>query len=291
MWVQRIKSKKLNLNTREKVYKKVPSTIPFDYLCVHIMMHYKTYFRSLKALLLTLLFVVTISCSDDDLGTPVEESGSGAIQGVVVLHDQFGIPVANEDMTISITGETYTATTAANGSYVLTSVPLGTYELVYEKEGFGTFKTEVEHSRSFERGSTTLLTYYLGEKSTTFIGGNGSAAFDNGNLVIDASTLPAGSATNPVYLSTFFSKEDNVSNQVNIGLIGPVRYISGSTNVEVEITAAELANLGFTSGETIYFRIYGDSFQTNAYQGEDGKIHPNANTTSNASVSSSIVMP
>jgi len=245
----------------------------------------------LRPLLALFLILFVFACSDDDPGTPAEDSGVGAIQGFVFLHDQYGIPVGNEEMVISITGTSYTSTTASNGDYVFTSVPVGTYELVFEKAGFGTFKTQAEHTRSFERGSTTLLTYYLGERSSTFAGGNGTATFENGNLIIDVSTLPVGSATNPVYLSAFLGKDGNVSNEVNLGVVGPVRFIDGTSNVQMEISSSQLANLGFARGETIYFRIYGDSFQTNAYQGENGMVHPNANTTPNASVSGSILLP
>ena len=56
----------------------------------------------------------------------------------------------NEGMTIRLVGHGSTATSEVNGAYVFTSAPLGTYEMIFEKDGFGTFITEVEHTRSFE---------------------------------------------------------------------------------------------------------------------------------------------
>ncbi|GEM_PF-738955 len=245
---------------------------------------------SIKAMALCLAVALLSACSNSGTPDPVEDSGVGAIQGFVNLHDAFGVPLRNDSMLVSITGTGFTSLSAIDGDYVFTRVPLGTYELVFEKEGYGTFKRQVEHERSFERGNTTLLDLFLGQISSTQVTGGRNPEFDGNDLRIGISTLPSGSATNPVYISAFLGKEESVSNEVNIGVVGPIRYIDGTASVDMRVTAAQLAAFGFQSGETIHYKIYGDSFQTNAYDGENGKIHPNANT-SGAFVSGSIIMP
>ena len=231
------------------------------------------------------------SCSDSDDGESFEDSGAGAISGQVFLHDPFGIPTDNEGMTIRLVGHGSTATSEVNGAYVFTSAPLGTYEMIFEKDGFGTFITEVEHTRSFERGSTTVLAYYLGEKSSTFVGGSGATSMANDRLQVQLSTLPTGTATGPIYLSVFLGRDANITNQSNLGVIGPLRINTGFSNVSLEIAIAQVQDLGFTSGETVHFKIYGDSFHTNAYEGDNGTVHPNANDRTNQFVSGSFVLP
>ena len=61
--------------------------------------------------------------------------------------------------------------------------------------------------------------------------------------------------------------------------------------MSLEIAIAQVQDLGFTSGETVHFKIYGDSFQTNAYEGDNGTVHPNANDRANQFVSGSFVLP
>ena len=238
-----------------------------------------------------ILFCLLSACSGDDDREPVEDSGVGSLEGRVLLHDAFGIPVANDDMLVSIQDESFRANTAENGTYVFNRVPVGNYELIFEKEGFGTFRAQIEHARSFERGNTRLQTYFLGQESNTVVRG-GTPTFGNNTLEIALATIPAGSATNPVYASAFFGKDETVSNEVNLGVIGPIMFNSGSANVELEISLEQLQDFGFVSGETVHFKVYGDSFHTNEYMTETGTVHPNVNNSAaNFFVSGSIIIP
>ena len=83
----------------------------------------------------------TSSCSkDEDPATdPITKAN---ITGSVNLYDEGTTQIDNSNMTVKVEGTTpaISATTDANGDFTLSDVPFGTYTILYEKSGFGTFK-------------------------------------------------------------------------------------------------------------------------------------------------------
>lgn len=223
------------------------------------------------------------SCGGDDDGTITPPNPTSAdISGSVNLYDEGTTQIDNSNMSVKVEGTSKTASTNAEGEYTLTSVSFGTYTLSYEKAGYGTFKKfGVEH-----KDGNTIITQApsLGEVSTTQV--TNLAANVNGNeVVVSVTTDPAGSNGNTRYVRYFLSTDANVSSQNysyhSEGLISRINPL------EITLSEADLTNAGFASGETVYIKVYGDSFWSNEYDdpGLSRKVFPNLNMTSADAVS------
>lgn len=243
--------------------------------------------KKLNSLLLLAILLIS-SCGSDDGGTdPVVET-SGPISGSVNLFDSRGLAVQYDQMTVSIVGTELTAQTNGQGAFNFPSVPFGDYVLAFTKDNFGTHMREVEHDKGFSQNGTNLITISLGQISQTDIYET-IPQKDGGNINLRVVTTPVGTATSPVYVSVFFSSEISVSNSENQGVIGPVRFFSGNSANTITITASQLSEMGFNSGDNVYFKVYGDSFHTNEYESDNGTVHPNVKTPGSGIMS--VVLP
>ena len=95
--------------------------------------------KSLTLNLILMLFLLGTSCSDsndNDQPTPT----SANITGSVNLFDDGVTEIDNSNMTVSVEGSSISAITNDSGQFTLSNVPFGTITLVYEKNGYGTFK-------------------------------------------------------------------------------------------------------------------------------------------------------
>lgn len=232
--------------------------------------------KRLFSLFAPIALLLTLGCDSDDAPPSPGDETKGPISGTVDLFDSKGLDVINENMTVSIVGTSFTTKTDAQGFYNFPSVGFGDYVLEYKKEGFGTFLKEVEHKTGFAQNGTQILTLSLGKISETNIYET-IPEQENGDIKIRIVTTPVGTASNPVYVSIFFHTENLISNTVNVGAKGSIGFFSGNSGNIVTITAKELSEMGFNTGDEVFIRVYGDSYHTNEYEGESGgRIHPNA---------------
>ncbi len=222
------------------------------------------------------------SCSKDD--APTEPITKANITGSVNLYDEGTTKVDNSNMTITIEGSSpiIAATTDTNGNFTLSNVPFGTYNIRYEKTGFGTFKKfGIEHKNN---ATAILNTPSIGKNATTQIT-KVEAKISGINVVLSVTTNPAGSNGNSRYVRYFLSSNANVSNEnysyFSSGLVSQINP------KEITLLNRDLINLGFSSGQTIYVRIYGDSFWSNEYEDPtlNRKIFPNLNANTTNAVS------
>lgn len=221
-----------------------------------------------------LLLLFTLNCGGDDPIEPLPEETAGPISGSVSLFSSRGLPELNEGMTVSIEGTNLSTVTDRQGNYNFPSVPFGNYELKFEKEGFGTFFKPVEHDKGFREFGTRLIDISLGMKSSTAIY-ELLARLNQGAIETRVVTAPIGTGISPVYVTYFFGDDVDVSNSVNQGVVGPLTFSEGTAGNIVNFSKERLAEMGFETGETVYIRVYGDSFHTNFYQGPEGTVHPN----------------
>ncbi len=218
------------------------------------------------------------SCSEDNDPTP-EPITKANITGSVNLYDEGTTQIDNSNMTIRIEGTTpaISATTDANGNFTLPDVPFGTYTILYEKSGFGTFKKfDIEH----EKNATAILnTPSLGEISTTKII-NLETNVSGNDIIISVTTNPAGNIGNIRYVRYFLSTNSNVSSE-NYTYFSP-GLVSQINPKEITLSNNDLTSAGFSSGETVFVKVYGDSFWSNEYDDPDlgRNIFPNLNMTS-----------
>jgi len=231
-----------------------------------------------------LFMLIMVSCSSsDDSPAP---SNQANISGSVNLYDESTTLVDKSNMTVRVLGTTpvITALTDADGKFVLTNVSFGTYTLEYEKTGYGTYqKTGLVHGNN---GQATFITATpsLGRLSTTGIT-DLTANTENNQVIISMTTNPAGSAANRRYVRFFLSTDSTVSN-TNYSYYSQV-YGAQINPFEKTITQAELVSAGFTSGQQVYVRAYGESFWDNAYDLADmsRRIFPNLNLNTVPAVS------
>lgn len=230
-----------------------------------------------------LILIGLSSCSTNEDPTP-ESVTKADITGSVNLYNEGTTPIDNSNMTVKAEGttSTFTATTDSNGDYTLSDVPFGNYTIVYEKSGFGTYKKwDIENVNN---ATPILNTPSLGEISTTqitFVEANASA----NDIILSVTTSPAGSNENTRYVRYFLSANSNVSNEnytyYSSGLVAQINP------KEITLSNNDLTNAGFFSGDTVFVRVYGDSFWSNEYEDPDlgRKIFPNLNMTSINSIS------
>jgi hypothetical protein len=238
----------------------------------------------LKYLTFSLMVLLGISsCSKDEDPTP-DPITKANITGSVNLYDEGTTQIDNSNMTVKVEGTTpsISATTDANGDFILADVPFGTYTILYEKSGFGTFKKfDIEHVNN---ATAILNTPSIGEISTTQIT-NLQANVSGNDIIISVTTNPAGSNGNTRYVRYFLSTDSNVSSE-NYTYFSP-GLVSQINPKEITLSNNDLTSAGFSTGETVFVKVYGDSFWSNEYNDPDlgRNVFPNLNMTSTNSVS------
>lgn len=238
-------------------------------------------------LLLVLLTFVTCKKKSADITEPPTKAD---ITGSVNLYDESTLSISNADMKVSVIGTSplISATTDANGKYTLSSVPFGTYTLMFEKTGYGTYiKPGIVHATD---GTPTILTNTpsLGKKSSTAIT-QLTVSQDTSGVVVAASTNPAGSMGNTRYIRYFLSTSSAVSkDNYQYASAG---FVSRINPYQITFAPGNLSAAGFSGGQTVFIKVYGDAFWSNEYKDpSSGKsVFPNLNE--NAANAVSFIMP
>lgn len=209
------------------------------------------------AILLLSLFTLSCVTEENEPGTLL----TGNIGGYVSLtsevgtlfSDLSGVTLTIEDAEINLT-----ATSDAEGKFLFTDVPMGTYLVVYSKSGFGTYKRFITHTGG---GTTNFIgTVTLSEIPET-----------NVDLLEVVSTNSNGSISFNAYLNTygtrlrirlFASTSQNVSN-TNY----EVSTVFSFSNLQNSMASIITSNLigpqsiqGVGSGSTVYVKAYVESF-------------------------------
>lgn len=236
------------------------------------------------------LFALLIlgSCSSDDDNNNTSP-GVGSIAGTVqVWNDKTTSQTDRSGVTVTIDNLTgRTTTTAADGSFRFDNLNYDTYNLSFSKTGHGTtrvFSVPVNSSAAV----TNVPTVQFGALSTTTITGLAlvNTTYNGGpgvSYTITFGTTPT--SANRAFHRAFLSTSSGVSN-TNFTAVGALRSAQ-SNNVNGGFTADELYAMGFTPGQTVFVKVYGDSYQSNDYEDPTtGKpVFPNLNATSAAAIS------
>ena len=237
--------------------------------------------------LLVLPCLIILGCGNDDGGDSGSNPTSGAIVGSVNLFDDKTNSTDADGMTVTVVGTSLSDITDSQGNFRIENVPFGEVVLEYTKSGYGTFRSaSIDHQGNDDGNTFVTSSPSLGQVSTTSIT-QASATFSGNDLEVTVNTDPAGNSSNAVYVTIFLSSSNAVSNTENEGVFGP-RDIRINP-VDITISASELAGFGFTSGQTIFIKVYGDSFFSNSYDGTNGQVHPNVSAT--ASTTLSVMIP
>lgn len=232
------------------------------------------------------LILFMASCSTEDKEIIPEILTKGTIEGSVNLYDEKTGPLDNSGMKVTVEGLTPKISTLTDeeGRYRLEEVPFGTYTLVFEKEGYGTYKRfNIKHAVS-ESSTFVIGAPSLGQKSSTQIT-KVEVTVSGEGATLSVTTDPSAYNANKLYVRYFMSTSANVSSE-------DYMYDSGTIPIGINprnfaLTRSVLEGRGFTSGQTVYVRVYGNSYWSNEYIDVDlnKKIFPNLNKNTVSAVS------
>ena len=228
-------------------------------------------------ILMFILAIATVSCSSDDSNNdPITKAN---ITGSVNLYDEGTTLLDESNMLVKVVGTNplITALTNSNGQFVLEDIPFGTYTIEYEKAQYGVFK-KFNFSHQGNANAITEIPS-LGKTSSTEIT-DLLVNIVNGQVVFSITTSPAGNNSNRRYVRYFLSTSATVSNS-NYMYHSPT-FISQINPYQSTLTQSNLINAGFTSGQTVYVKAYGESYWSNEYfdVSLNKKVFPNLNTNS-----------
>ena len=254
-----------------------------------------------KSTFLTAILLLTLgtACKKTSTGggtVPVVPPGVD-IKGSVNTYDDKGNALADKSgvkVTIHCRGNdsTFIQTTDANGAYLFPIKSFGLYDVTYEKTGMGTYyygATNYYYS-SAPTAPNVLPTVQFGSLATTQITGvTYIDATYNGapGMSYTLTVTPDPNTNNRAYFRCYLSTDSTVSSS-NFAAYTPAVRSLISNNATAGFTRDELVtNFGFTTGQKVWLKVYGESVQSNEYFDEKigRKVFPNLNSNSPAAIS------
>ncbi len=215
----------------------------------------------MKKIVVILSVIVLFSCKKDNeshLGhtqAPLAPTGPGSFTGKVTQYDQYGVidvPPLN-NVTVSIAATSYSTTTDVNGNYTLTSIPGGSYDLLFSRAGCGTWKilqafvvplqTRVLNGYSVEIPTYSFSTISL--KDTSLIPGVPPRLWVEGTLT------PVNKSTGIIVIYNETGSPD-ISIPSSFKVVG--RYNIPANTTTIGAVMREIAN-----GTVGYYKVYSHS--------------------------------
>jgi len=238
--------------------------------------------RSLFLLFIGFGFLFTASCTLKN-APPQPIFTSANAKGSVSLYDEGTTQLNDSGMTVtaSTADTSISVVTDTTGQFFFKDLTYDTYNLTFEKEGYGTFKIfDLLH----DNGSSFLTTVpSLGQKSSTEVIDLTQSQFEQ-SILVNATLDPPATDTEPKYIRFFLGLTDSISDTQYMEFS---QIIVANTNPVVLTFSQEFLNgTGFDSGTTVYIRVYGDSYYSNNYEAPtSGQIFPNLNPNSVTAIS------
>ncbi len=238
-----------------------------------------------------LWLMVVASCTNKSEQTPVPAAGplSGSIQlwddKTSTITDNSGVVITVDDLTNT------SAQTDATGKYSFGNLPYGLHDLTIAKAGYGSYRLfGVSHTTN--ANGTNLPAVQLGKLATTSVTSltvSGTTYNGSPGVSVLYSVSPTPTAANRGYVRYFLSTDKGVSN-TNYKHASSILSVLNN-NTTGGFTKDDLLTAGFTSGQTVYLRLYGESVQSNAYTDPNigVTVFPNNNSTTVPAIS--FVMP
>jgi len=240
----------------------------------------------ISALFTVLVLIAFQGCKKDSDKNP-DPVLSGKITGQLRLTDELGVELSdNSNMGITTEAGSVGNSTAA-GTYEINNLASGTYNLIYSKVGYGTYKRFNVQVLSGSNATILNGIDFLGQKSTTEI----SALDVNFNAIdstynIECSIAPVPDAINQRAFRLFFGKTNTISAQ-DYQFTPSNTWLSSTASGQITgYPRSQLYNNGFTAGETVYVIAYGESIRTNSYTDPltNKKVFPNINLAAPSNV-------
>lgn len=241
------------------------------------------------ALTILASIALLISCKKESntSGKPL----SGKLMGTVQAWDDKLLNNADAaGVKVTITNLSNVSTlTDATGKYSFENLAFDTYDLEFSKTGHGTYRVfGITHTYNASSTYTQVPLVGFGKFSTTTV----TALSVNGNTIngepgvsFNYGISPAPSVASRAFVRYFLSTSPAVSYSDYMAFSDVINF-SNLSNI-TGFSQSQLIGMGFTSGQTVYVKMYGDSFRSNDYiNPNSGKtIFPNINPTAAAAVS------
>ncbi|MBU6158854.1 MAG: hypothetical protein KGP35_07480 [Bacteroidetes bacterium] len=241
---------------------------------------------------LSMILIVLVACKKSN--TPAISNEVGTISGTVYLYDDKTNRYEDASgVTVNIIGmPEKQSITAADGRFRLENIPFDHYDLAFSKTGYGTYKIfGIEHFKKMNSPApfnTTLNRIIsLGSISGTAIESLEKTAVADNNFIGIAylfSVKPVPSASDRAYVRAFVGEKKNFTPIESIGYSSLKGVLNN--NVTGTFSAEELYGMGLDKGDSVYVRLYGDSYYGNEYVDPvtGNTIFPNLNPVAPAAV-------
>jgi hypothetical protein len=236
---------------------------------------------SIIDLSLILLTIGFVACGKSDPVPILNGTLTGSIQTwddkSTSISDKGGISVTTEYPGV------YTTTTDTSGKYSFDNLDFDKYDLSFSKPGYGTYKIfSYAHNNNpattstintiplinFAKISTTAITNLVYLKASV----NGVIG-----VSFQVSVSPNPTTLKRAFIRYFLSNNPSVSDTSYMVYTPP---IGTSTTVATDgFTNDELTGYGFTKGQKIYIKAYGESLRSNDYDDPNlrKRVFPNLN--------------
>lgn len=257
-----------------------------------------------KALFIAAILIISCGKNSDHHAITVPDviqanNTRGNITGYIFLYDEDGTKLSdNGYVTVSIDNSTVSTTTDATGKFQLDSIPAGTYDISYTRDGFGTGKimglyhaatnhatTNITRNESMAMNSSLVISNVIVKPFDAALAQLGVTGFH----IVPVFDNPGGKEK---WVHLFFADNPNVSFS---NFQGETKIKASGTATEMNnfnLTTAVFESFGFSKGQTIYIKSYGDSFLADAYTNPltNQTIFPSLSTSSSPVVSFVIPM-
>jgi len=258
----------------------------------------KTMNKIKTSLIISIFALLLFSACSKEQGPqgPSGPSLSGTFVGFVTLYDQYGDVMSNDSgVLVSVVGKNISATTNANGRYILPGLTTGVYDFTFTKVGYGSAKTI---SQNFVGGDTQFLGTIKTMSQIPNFSVTGLSLLPvttknplNNYIKIAGSVNATDTKDRKVIF--FVSNQNNVSYlPANYMYTATATILADSTNFTFDAIDLTLYQAGLPSGSTAYVAAYASAYQntsSSVFDINTGRTLFNAINTSGSS--SSIIMP
>lgn len=238
---------------------------------------------------LSLLLLLVAACDkkDNNNNTPVSATLSGTIQ---TWDDKLNSTTDAAGITVTIANLPGVSTlTDANGRYSFANLPFDTYELSISKAGYGTYRVfGITHAYNAAQTFTQVPLIAFGKLSTTTVTGlsvTGNSINGEPGVSFSYNLNPVPSTSSRAFVRYFLSNTADVSASSYKAYSNQLNF-SNLSNI-TGFTQSQLISMGFSSGQMVYVRLYGDSWRSNDYFDPNlgRQVFPNINPATVPAVS------
>ncbi|HXD91582.1 MAG TPA: carboxypeptidase-like regulatory domain-containing protein [Bacteroidia bacterium] len=233
----------------------------------------------IKISALSIALVVAASCSKTGTTGPAGATGpagpslTGNTQGVVSLYDVGGSKQLSATLqagdsliiTNSSTNAVMKTVTSSTGAFAFNNLNTGTYNITVSKPGYGKVMSQgvqILGGGSTDRNfalsviPTTTITAAVAN-DTTYIGGGAGTPTVAVNYVKTRGYVPVSTSETTVMVFVSMPGVSSTNSTVgNWSANYTATVAPGSTKFSISIPTSSLYDLGFVSGNTVYFAAY-----------------------------------